>query len=591
MRTRFFAALVALAPLAPPARAAVVVIGNYTDTAIPFTLAEPDAKPRAHKLGENEVAAFTVAGPADLTFTAKGKPHVLRLDPYNAFVFLPDKDAGARLEGLEQPGEPLDRDTRPELNGAKRDPVVKVPVTMYVDDAEPRAEALWKKELRARFDEVAAALEKGTGVRLELVGFDSWKSDPNATTTTDLLKSFEAAVPVKAGSLAVGYSSRKLDDKIDPTFGASRGLAGRHILLREPRPKNEPERVEVLLHHVARALGGVGTPDPGSALRAKQGDGYILRAGAVLRLDPLNALALNIWADERRTDAGATLGTITPVARHRLTRAYKALLKAAPGDALALSYLNDLGADVAKQLDPMPKNPDRPPVKLGAREDLTRFVIKAIVDRAKANTGPAALAGDELTAAYVKAASNAAVVREGPEMIPAFLIGLGVALDDGTTLADDATTAAAVKDLETADERKARLAVLGNPTFAGRRDLCRRFFVGCATAELLPEATAEKVAIGRAIFDLHTRAGFCETVLAAELTGITFSRACFRDAEIVRDSAHRFPADMYLPALTGLRNGTGPEKFEELYGDTADKRFLALVADVRKRAKDLKAYK
>lgn len=590
MRTRLLA-LLAFAILPGPARAAVIVVGNYTDTSIPFTLGEPNAKARDHKLNENEVTALFVSGPADLTFSVKGKPHVLRLDPYNAYIFLPDKDGGLRLEGLELPGAPLDRDTRPELNAVKRDPVVKVPVTMFVDDTEPRAEALWKKELRARFDEIAAALEKGSGIRLELAGFDTWKSDPNATNTTDLLKSFEAAAKVNPGSLAIGYSSRKLDDKIDPTYGASRGLAGRHILLREARPKNEPERVEVLLHHVARALGGVGTPDPGSALRPKMGDGYILRAGAVLRLDPLNALALNIWADELRVGADAKIGTLSPVGRHRLTRVYKALLKASPGDALALSYLNDLGDEIAKQPDPKPKNPDRPPAKIGERTELTRKVIKAVVDRAKANTGPAALTGDELTAAYVRAASEAAITREGPEMVPAFLIGLGVALDDGTALLDDAMTSAAVKELETADERKARLAVLGNPTLGGRRDVCRRYFIGCATGELLPQDTAEKVAVGRAMFDLHKPVGLCEPALAAEFTGIAFARACFWEAELIRDTAHRFPASMYLPALTGLRNGLSAQKFEELYGDSEDARFRAVVDDVRKRAREHKGFK
>ncbi len=590
MRTRFLA-LLAFAILPQPVRAAVIVVGNYTDATIPFTLAEPNAKARDHKLNENEVAALFVSGPADLTFTAKGKQHVLRLDPYNAYVLLPDKGAGVRLEGLELPGNALERDTLPELNPVKRDPVVKVPVTLFVDDAEPRAEALWKKELRARFDEIAAALEKSTGIRLELAGFDTWKSDPNATNTTDLLKSFEAAVKVKPGSLAIGYSSRKLDDRVDPTFGASRGLAGRHILLRETRPKNEPERVEVMLHHVARALGGVGTPDPGSSLRPKLGDGYILRAGAVLRLDPLNALALSIWADERRVEADAKLAVLTPVGRHRITRVYKALLKAAPGDALALTYLYDLGDEIVKQPDPKPKNPDRPPVKIAKQDVHTRLVIKAVVDRAKANTGASALTGDELTAAYVRAASAAAVAWYGPETVPAFLIGLGIALDDGTALLDDATTSAAVKELETADERKARLAVLGNPTLGGRRDVCRRFFIGCAAGELLPQVTAEKVAVGRAMFDLHNPVGLCEPALAAEFTGITFARACFMDAEIVRDVAHRFPAAMYLPAMTGLRNGLSAEKFEELYGDSADERFLKLLADVRKRAKELKAYK
>ena len=47
--------------------------------------------------------------------------------------------------------------------------------------------------------------------------------------------------------------------------------------------------MEVLVHFLAKALGGVGSPDPGSALRAKLGDGYALRAGAVVSLRDVSA--------------------------------------------------------------------------------------------------------------------------------------------------------------------------------------------------------------------------------------------------------------------------------------------------------------
>ncbi len=593
MRTRLLGPLVLmfLAPL--PARAAVVVIGNYTSEAVAFSIAEPDAKSRAHKLPENHVAPVYVTGPADITFTAKGRATTLRLDPYHAYVFLPDRVAGVRLEGLEMPGDQLDRDARAELNPVQRDPPVKVPVTLLVDDIDPRPDKLWQTELRKRFDEAAEVIEKASGIRPEFAGFDTWKSDPNARNVSELLDGFETALKVKPGALAVGYSSRKIDEKIDPAFGANRGIGGRHILIREWRPKGEPERVEVLTHFLAQALGGVGSPDPGSALRPKLGDGYMNRAGSVLRLDPLNALALNIWADERRHDPGVEINGLTPVNRHRLTRVYKALLKAAPGDALAIGYLTDLDRDIAKLPNPMAKNPDRAPVKLGVRDDLVRKIVAAVAERAKRNAalGKGALTGDELTAAYVRTAAQTAVSNEGPEMVSAFLIALGIALDDSGALADDAITAGAIKDAETAEERKVRLAVLGNPTLAGRRDLCRRFFIGCATGELLPADAAENVAIGRALFDLHRPSGLCVPTVTAEFAGIAFARASQNDPEVLGDVIPKFTAADYLPPLAGLRNGLSADKFEELYGDSTDERFVAVQADIRKRIKAMKAYK
>jgi hypothetical protein len=594
MRTRSLAPILIVLLGAGPARAAVVVIGNYTSVPIEFTVAEPDAKPRAHTLESNHVVPVSVTGPAVLTFTPpKGKPTALHLEPYTAYVFLPDRTETIRLEGMEMPGKPLERDARPELNPVPRTPPVKVPVTLLVDDAELRAEKIWQKDLRERFDEAAEAIEKATGIRLVLDGFDTWKSDPDAKNTMDLLTGLETAVKPKPGGLVVGYSSRAFDPKVDPTFGANRGLGGRRVLLREGWPRKEPQRVEVLAHFLAQALGAVGTPDPGSAMRSKLDDDYILRAGAVLRLDPLNALALNIWAEERRREPDVAIATLSPANRHRLTRVYKALLHAAPGDPLALAYLEDLDREVGKGPEPAVKNPDRPPVKLDARDEHVRLIVLAVAARAKANAqlGAAGLTGDDLTAAYVRTAAEAALTRAGPEMVSAFLVALGIALDDTDALIDDGTTSAAVLNAETKSERKARIAALGNPTLGGRRDLCRRFFVGCATGELLPSAVAEKVAVGRAVFDLHRPTGMCVPALAAEFAGIAFAGLVQNDPETVRDVVQKFAAADYLPPLARLRNGLSVEKFEEVYGDPADERFAAVLADIRNRLSTMKAYK
>ena len=595
MRLRLCSALL-LTLLAPPARAAVIVVGNYTNAAVAFTVAEPGAKARAHMLPSNHVAPVFVSGPADIAFAGRGGPTTLRVEAYTAYVFLPDPPANVRLEGLQMPGDPLARDARPEPNPVPRDPPVKVPVTLLVDDIDPRADKLWQAELRKRLDEAAAVVEKASGVRFEFAGFDTWKSDAGAKTTADQLAHFEKAMEVKPGALAVGYTSRKIDDKKDSAFGASRGLSGRHVLVREWVPKTEAQRVEVLVHFLAKSLGGVGTPDPGSALRAKAGDGYTLRAGSVVRLDPLNALALNLWADERRRDPNVTLNTLSADNRYRLTRVYKALLKAAPGDSLALAYLNDIDRDrdAAKPPPaPVAKNPPPSAAQLSVRDELVRAVVQAVADRARQNAalGETALRGDELTAAYIRAAADRALKSPSPEMVPAFLLALGIAFDDTGALADDATTAPAVQGAETADERAARLAVLGNPTLAGRRDLCRRFFLGCAAGQILPPDVAENVAVGRAMFDLHRPPNLCLPALAAEFAGVAFARAAQQDAEVLRDVRTKFVAADYLPPLGGLRDGLSIEKFEERYGGATDARFLAVLADIRKRLTAMKVYR
>ncbi|MBY0461422.1 MAG: hypothetical protein K2V38_29245, partial [Gemmataceae bacterium] len=456
---------------------------------------------------------------------------------WTAYLFLPDEKAGVRLEGLEMPGKPLERDERAELNPAPRDPAAKIPVTLLTDDADPRAEKGWQEQLGKRFAQAAEVLEKSTGIRVEVAGFDNWKSAADAKTTADLLAGLEGAVKAKEGTLVVGYSSRRIDEKVDPAFGACRGLGGRHILIREWTPKNESERVEVLVGYLARALGGVTSPDPGSALRAKLGDGYTLHPGAVVRLDPLNALALNLWADERRRQPGVSWDTLTAVYRARLTRVYLALEAAARDekgakDPIALAYLKELGAEAVKSPDPKEM---RHAANAKALTDAVQRNLKALTQFAQKNAaaGDRALKGDALTAAYIQTVAQSAVTKEGPEMVPGFLLTLGLGLDDAGTLLDDPITAGAVKEFESPDERRDRLKHLGNPTIDGRRDLRRRFALGCAVGALLPPESAESAAVGRAQFDLHTLAGLGFQPLAAELAGIACAQTAHERADLL----------------------------------------------------------
>ncbi len=583
------AALVLVFALAPgaPARGAVVVIGNYTDKPVAFALAEPKARAREHTLGANDVRAFPVAGPAVLTFAPKGKPVALEVEPYAPYAFVADPAEGARFEALELPGAPFEGDAKPDPNPAPR-AAVKVPVTLYADDAEARAERLWQGALRARFTEASAAIERASGIRLELAGFDTWKSDPAAKSADELLKGFEGAVKVPPGALAVGYSSRKYDAQAEPAFGATRGAAGRHVLVREWVPRNEPERVEALAGFLARALGAVGSPDFGSFTREPLADGYILRPGAVLRLDPLNALALNLWAEERRREPAVAVRTLSAANRHRMARVYKALLKAAPGDTLAIAYLEYLARDPKKDAPP----PDAPPIVLATRDALAARVVAAVRARAEANARAAApLTGDELTEALVRAAADVALAHAGPEAAPAFLIAVGVALDDTGALLRDPRAAATVRALETDADRKARLAALGNPTLFGRRDVCRRFFVGCAAGELLPPDDAERAAVARGLADATGATGLCVPVVAAEFAGVAFALATQRDTAPIRKAQMAFEASAFLPDLDDLVNGLSAAKFAEKYGSATDDRFAAVLDDVRARVRKVEVYK
>jgi len=574
--------------------AAVVVVANFTPDDIAFTIREPDQKPRDIKIAPAQVLPVTVAGPAEITFVARPKNATLRLDPYNAFVFLPDEKAGRRLEGIELPGRAPEVDARAELNPVPRVPP-KIPVTLLVDDADPRTEAAWQKALRARFDAAAAVIEAQGGIHLEFAGFDTWKSDPALNDVHALRIDFEEKVQVKPGHLAIGYTSRRVNEsEREPApFGECRPLPTGHILMREWKPRAEAEKVEALTQQLGLALGAVLCPDPGSVMRPTAGsDGHALFQQYQMRFDPLNALAMNIWAEERRRGPILKVSVISPENKTRLARIYSALLKTRPGDPFARTYLNDLDrADIVRApdaVDPMAKK--SPSANRSAREVVACFVVRAVTVQARANIGREALTGDALTAAYVQTAAEAAARIPGIEpntRVAGFLIGLGVALDETDTLRNAPLTQSVVRLVESDDERDARIAVLGNPTLHGRRDLCRGFALGCLTGELHGRTRAEDVAIERTLSPTSSQrpAGISFAVLAAEFGGIAFVKRVRDNSDQLNQLARRFDATHWVPNTDGLRDGLSAERFNDDYGNASDPRFQTAIADIHARVK------
>jgi hypothetical protein len=628
---RHLLAAVLLVGPAPAAPAAVVVLANFTPAPVTATLSEPGGKPRPVTLAPGEVAPVRVGGPAEVRYPARPAEVRVGVAPYHAYVFVPDEQAGARLEGVELPGKPPARDARPEADPPPAEPVT-IPVRLLVDDADPRAEKAWQEALKTRFGAAAAVVEAHSGVRLTFAGFGTWASDPAAKTLPDLLADFEAKVKVKPGGLAVGYTSRKLDPK-EAGYGDCRGVPGRHVLVREWRPRSEVERVEVLVHHLGLALGAVPIPDPGSVMRPRLGDGRANFAAHRFRFDPLNALALGLWAEEFGRGPVGAVGDARPAARARLARVYGAILKANPGDSRALAYLNDLDEAAVAQAPPPPPKRDRPaadpkglvppkvadpgpppappapPAKKGRRlvepkvpadepppappeprrDVVAAAVVRAVVGRAKADAAGAS--GDDRTTAYVRAAARAALETEAPpdDRAAGFLVGLGVALDDGDALRADPSAAEAAGAAETPAGRGERLAVLGNPTVRGRRDLCRRFAAGLAAGGLAPDRAAA-AAVSRTLAAGDRPGGVSFPGLAAELAGVRLAAAVRANPDpTLRELRDGFTPAGVVPDLGGLRDGLSAGRFAEDYGDPSDDRFREVIDDIRERLDKLPA--
>lgn len=597
---RLLVGLVAVA-VAPAARAGVVVVANFTPAAVTVTVTERDRPRQTVTLAPAQVAPVTVTGPSILVLPATPQHLSFNLDPYNAYVILPDEKTGRRLEGVELPGAAPERDARPELNPAPRD-VWRIPVTLLVDDIDPRNNDLWQGTLRKRLADASAVIEAQCGVRFEPAGYALWKSDPQASTVPELLADFQQKVKTAPGALAIGYTSRKVEEKEkEPApYGGSRTAPANHLIMREWTPKTELERTEALAHHLARVLGAIPVPDQGSLMRPRLGDGLALHADYRMRFDPLNALALNIWADEGRGGKLLTAADVSPTGRVRLRRVYGALMKASPGDPSALAYLNEFDRDLAqappaKKGDaPEPKKNADPPKAESARDVIARAALAAVTAKARANVGPGGLTGDDLTAAYVRAAATAALAEEVDNARPddrvgGFLLGLAIALDDTDALRADEATREQVTAVESEAARDERREVLGNPTLRGRRDLSRRFAAGVGSGELLPRHSGEAAALARTFLATERPhpAGVGLPALAADLAGLEFARQSRDDLSGLTRLASSVSPAALVPDVSGLPDGLSPQRFLSRYSSHESQQFQEALSDLRRRVRAL----
>jgi len=247
----------------------------------------------------------------------------------------------------------------------------------------------------------------------------------------------------------------------------------------------------------------------------------------------------------------------------------------------ALAVCGLAGADGKPQ-----EQPKRSPLVAGART-----VLAAVVKVARDNASQPARSrkdGDELTALYFRTAAEAAAKLPKEQSAEAFLLALGVGLDDSNLVRTNPLVAGLWRQVETEAEREVRLKVLGKPPMRNRYDWTQHFVVSCALTEALGATLAETAGIVKEQLDSRPGgSGFSFADLSADLAGIAFANRVKKGTLSLDTLARNFEVKTYLPDPVGLREGLSAEQFAKDYGSLQDERFQKELAGIRKRVEAL----
>jgi hypothetical protein len=236
-----------------------------------------------------------------------------------------------------------------------------------------------------------------------------------------------------------------------------------------------------------------------------------------------------------------------------------------------------------------------------ALADNARTVLAAIVKAAEENQrlpervkagarGPFRRVGDDLTVYYVRAGAAAARRLPAEQAAPAYLLALGIALDDSMLVRSNLLTRTLWRKVEPDEARKRRLRVLGSPSLHGRHDLAQHFAVSAAlTAAAGPEA-AEAAGLLKEMLDSRGGSGFSFADLSADFAGIAFARRLLAKPNLLAGVEKSFAVADYVLPPKGLPEGLMAAEFAKQYGSLNDERFRRRQADIRKRLDALPGY-
>ncbi|MDO4574487.1 MAG: M12 family metallo-peptidase [Planctomycetia bacterium] len=302
----------------------VSVVANQASANVSFWLLYPDGTREAQKLRVGESLAVPNPDGAEVAFRfgSKVARQPLRQDGIHAF-----SDPTGKLELFYLgPEFPPEFQMKPFPSPWKReDYYLTIPVKIYADENIPLVFDIWKRKVEARFAEVSKVLEKTCFVRLEIVSFSVWRSNPESPDLHTLLQDFERQVPLTPKTLSIGFTSHRNFVKAGVTeLGVARTPFYPRILLREEAPQiTDIERLETLLHELGHFFGAVHTTDDNSIMRMVLKERLGRKAEFCISFDPINTLVMNFWIREYRRQEMRQIATLRNDSRLEIIGAYR----------------------------------------------------------------------------------------------------------------------------------------------------------------------------------------------------------------------------------------------------------------------------
>jgi hypothetical protein len=569
------------------ANADVIVLANRTAISIQFQFQPLVGEAQVVSLPSGESMPMFLDGRANLLFNTQSGSKRYQLDANCAYYF--GRGAGGRVD-LQKIGLGEDATTmrgRSLPGSAGRAPIATIPVRVFVDEEEPSRQAYWERRARRRIERASEILEKHCRVRFNVTSVGTWNSDNATTDFIASLSEFERETDPAPAQLAIGFTSQWALVRGRTHMAGTRGPLHSHILVREGSPQiAEPEKLEFLVHELGHYLGASHSPEKTSVMRPVLGDSLAGRPGFHIQFDPVNTLILALFGEEIRRRNVKQLAELSADTRRRLRQIYVQLSQSLPDDPAGMHFVQLMGSATTA------------PLAGPARQVLQSIVRAAVANRAlpEATSGlgadmPTRKTNDALTEHYVRQAARTATGLSDDVAARAFLVALGVALDDSDLLAKIPGAGGLYRGVEMPDERLIRLSVIGEPALRGRRDLAQHFFVSCYLAATMGAEAANAAGVAKELVDANTTSGFSFADLAADRAGVRFAEGVMARRFPLRLLGQAFSVSAFMPELKDLPEGLSATDVASQFGSPDDPRFQKRLFEIDQRIQSLPAYR